>query len=61
MPLIDLIVTLVVVGFLLWLANTLIPMEAKVKSALNAVVILFVVLWILGLVFPSLPSVRIGR
>lgn len=60
MPIIQVIVVLIVVGFLLWLLSFL-PMDAKIKGILNAVVILLVVLWILGLFFPGFTSFRIGR
>jgi len=47
MPLISLIVTLIVVGVLLWLVNTYIPMDSKIKRILNAVVVICVVVWLL--------------
>lgn len=47
MPIIQLIVILIVIGVLLWLVNSFIPMDEKIKSILNAVVIIFVVIWLL--------------
>ena len=47
MSLITLVITLIVVGILLWLVNTYIPMDAKIKQVLNVVVIIVVVLWLL--------------
>ncbi|MCX6950639.1 MAG: hypothetical protein NTV51_00385 [Verrucomicrobia bacterium] len=47
MPLINVVLTLVVVGVLLWLINTYIPMQSTIKSILNAVVVIAVVLWLL--------------
>jgi hypothetical protein len=47
MSLISVIVTLIVVGVLLWLVNTYIPMDGKIKKILNAVVVICVVLWLL--------------
>jgi hypothetical protein len=47
MPLISVIIVLLVVGVLLWLVNTYIPMDGKIKSILNAVVVIAVVLWLL--------------
>jgi hypothetical protein len=47
MPLINLVVTLIVVGILLWLVNTYIPMDAKIKKILNIVVVICVVVWLL--------------
>jgi hypothetical protein len=47
MSLISLVITLVVIGVLLWLINTYIPMDGKIKSILNAVVVICVVIWLL--------------
>ena len=47
MSLISVIVTLVVVGVILWLVNTYIPMDGKIKQILNIVVIIVVCLWLL--------------
>ena len=47
MPVINLLVTLVVVGVLLWLVNNYLPMDRKIKGILNVVVVVLVVLWIL--------------
>lgn len=61
MPLIDLVIILIVVGVLLWLVNTYIPMDGMVKRVLNVVVIIALVLWLLkafGLL-DSLSSVTI--
>ncbi|WP_198415423.1 MULTISPECIES: Thivi_2564 family membrane protein [Sulfuriferula] len=63
MPLIQLVIVLVVVGVVLWLINTYIPMEATIKKILNVVVIIAVILWLLSVfgVLGSLSGVRIGR
>ena len=47
MSLISIILTLIVVGILLWLVNSYIPMDGKIKNILNAVVVIAVVLWLL--------------
>jgi len=47
MSLITLIVTLIVIGVLLWLVNTYIPMDGKIKNILNVVVVICVVIWLL--------------
>ena len=47
MPLINVVLTLVVVGVLLWLINTYIPMDAKIKNIMNIVVVIAVVIWLL--------------
>ena len=63
MSLITLIVILIVVGVLLWLINTYIPMDAKIKQILNAVVVIAVVLWLLqqfGLL-AQLSNIHVGH
>jgi len=47
MPLVTVVITLVVVGILLWLVNRFIPMQGQIKGILNAVVVIVVVIWIL--------------
>ena len=47
MPLITIVLVLIVVGVLLWLINTYIPMDAKIKNILNIVVVVAVVIWLL--------------
>ena len=47
MSLISLLVVLIVVGVILWLINTYIPMDAKIKKILNVVVVIAVILWLL--------------
>lgn len=47
MPLITIVITLIVVGLLLWLVNTYIPMAASIKKILNIVVVIAVILWLL--------------
>jgi 1-acyl-sn-glycerol-3-phosphate acyltransferase len=47
MSLISLAITLIVIGVLLWLVNTYIPMDGKIKKILNIVVVICVVIWLL--------------
>lgn len=47
MPLLNVILTLIVVGVILWLINTYIPMQATIKKILNVVVVIVVILWLL--------------
>ena len=47
MSLISLAVTLIVIGVLLWLVNTYLPMDGKIKQILNVVVVICVVIWLL--------------
>lgn len=63
MPLVSVVITLIVVGVLLWLVNTYIPMDAKIKQVLNVVVLVAVVLWLLSAfgLFGHLGNVRVGR
>jgi hypothetical protein len=52
-----------VVGFLLWLVNTYIPMEPTIKRIITVVVIIVVVLWLLSVfgLLPSLGTIHVGR
>ena len=63
MPLIHVIVVLIVVGVLLWLVNSYIPMAGSIKSILNAVVIIVVVLWLLSVfgLIGELSTIRVGK
>ena len=61
MSLIDLVVILIVVGLLLWLVNTYIPMDGKIKQIINVVVVIAVVLWLIQLFVGPLPDIRVGR
>jgi hypothetical protein len=62
MPLLTIVLILIVVGVLLWLVNTYIPMDGKIKSILNAVVVIAVVIWLLQVfgVLGSLSGIRVG-
>jgi hypothetical protein len=62
MPLLQILLVLIVVGVLLWLVNSFIPMQSTIKSILNAVVVIVVVLWLLNVfgLFHSFNHIRIG-
>jgi predicted membrane protein len=47
MPLVNIVLALIVVGVALWLINTYIPMASSIKTILNVVVVVAVVIWIL--------------
>jgi hypothetical protein len=47
MPLINVLITLIVVGVILWVVNTYIPMDRKIKSILNVVALIAVLIWLL--------------
>ena len=59
------VLTLIVVGILLWLVNSYVPMDGKIKNILNAVVVICVVLWLLSvfgvLTYLSAPVPRLHR
>ncbi|MCE5275843.1 MAG: Thivi_2564 family membrane protein [Syntrophaceae bacterium] len=63
MPLIQVVVVLIVVGFILWLINRFIPMAGSIKTILNAVVVIAVVLWLLSIfgVLSSFSNIHVGR
>ncbi|MBU2570691.1 MAG: hypothetical protein KJ725_11820 [Gammaproteobacteria bacterium] len=60
--LVSVVIALVVVGLLLWLVNSYIPMDGRIKQILNIVVIIAVILWLLSVfgVLSGLPRMRIG-
>lgn len=62
MPLMNVLLTLIVAGVLLWLVNRYIPMDAKIKQILNIVAVIAVVLWVLNVfgLFSRLGAVRVG-
>jgi len=62
MPLVNVVLTLIVVGVLLWLINRFIPMASSIKSILNAVVVIVVVLWLLNVfgVLSTVSRFRVG-
>jgi hypothetical protein len=62
MPLIQILLTLIVVGVLLWLVNSFIPMQGTIKSILNGIVVIALVLWLLNVfgLFHSLGHIRVG-
>jgi cytosine/uracil/thiamine/allantoin permease len=63
MDLISFVITLAVVGIILWAINTYIPMQGTIKNILNVVVIIAVLIWVLnvfGLIGP-IHTIRIGK
>ena len=57
MPILTIIIVILVVGVLLWLINSYIPMQRTIKSILNAVVVIILVIWLLK-VFGVLDSLQ---
>lgn len=63
MPLLNLVIALIVVGFALWLINRFIPMAGSIKSILNVVVVVAVCVWVLQATgwWGALSTYRISR
>jgi predicted membrane protein len=63
MPLLNIVVALIVVGVGLWLINRFIPMASSIKTILNVVVVVAVVVWVLQAVglWGDVASYRITR
>jgi hypothetical protein len=47
MPLLTILIVIIVAGVLLWLVNTYIPMDGKIKTIFNVVVVIIVIVWLL--------------
>jgi hypothetical protein len=63
MPLVTIVIILIAVGVLLWLVNTYIPMDGKIKGILNAVVVIAVVIWLLQVfgLLGSITNIHVGK
>ena len=63
MPLIQLVIVLAVVGLILWVINSYIPMQATMKKILNAVVVIAVIFWLLNVfgIIGALQGIHMGR
>lgn len=61
MPILNILIVLIIVGFLLWVVNTYIPMDRKIKSIFNLVVVVAVIIWLLKVfgLFDSLSNVTV--
>ena len=47
-PIITIIIALIIIGFVMWIINTYIPMAGGVKAILNGLVIILILLWLLS-------------
>lgn len=47
MSLLSILLAIIIVGVLLWVINTYIPMDRKIKNILNIVVVVILVIWLL--------------
>jgi hypothetical protein len=63
MSLMYVVLVLIVVGVILWLINSYIPMQGTIKSILNAVVVICVVIWLLSVfgVLDGFSSVKVPQ
>jgi hypothetical protein len=61
MPLLTILLVIIVVGVLLWLVNSFIPMDHNIKKILNVVVIIILIVWLLKVfgIFGSLMDIHI--
>lgn len=61
MSLLNIVLVLIVVGVLLWLVNTYIPMDGKIKKILNVVVVIVVIVWLLKVfgLFNSVANIHV--
>ena len=62
MSLISLVIVLIVIGVLLWLVETEIPMNPTIKKIVRIVVILVVCIWLLQVfgILPDLNAIKVG-
>jgi hypothetical protein len=58
MPLIQLIVVLIVIGLLLYIVESLLPIDPTIKMVIRVLILIAVILWLLSLV--GLLPARIG-
>ncbi len=63
MPLVTIVLILIAVGVVLWLINTYVPMDGKIKGILNAVVVIAVVIWLLQVfgLLDTVTNIRVGK
>jgi len=50
MPLVQLIVVLIVIGLVLYLVETLLPIDPAIKQIIRVVLVIALILWLLSLV-----------
>ncbi len=47
MPILTVLIVLIAAGVLLWLVNSYVPMDGKIKNIFNIVVVIVVIVWLL--------------
>jgi hypothetical protein len=62
MPILQVVIILIAVGVLLWLVNSIIPMQGTIKKVLNSVVVIAVIWWLLNItgMLHTLSRIRVG-
>ena len=43
----SILITLLVVGIILWAINSFVPMDEKIKKILNVIIVILVIIWLL--------------
>lgn len=63
MPILPILITLIIVGVLVWLVNTYIPMAEPWKKFFNIVAIVLTAIWLLNVfgAFAYLGNARVGH
>ena len=61
MPLLTILLVIILVGVVLWLINSFIPMAGSIKTILNVVVVIILVVWLLKVfgLFSSLTNIHV--
>ena len=62
MPILSILLVIVIMDVLLWALNSFVPMDSKVRSILNIVVVLLLIIWLLqvfGLI-SGFGNIRVG-
>lgn len=61
MPLLTILLVIIIVGVLLWLINSFIPMDRNIKTILNVVVVIVLIVWLLKVfgILASLTDIHI--
>ncbi|MCW3090286.1 MAG: hypothetical protein JWP81_1355 [Ferruginibacter sp.] len=61
MPILTILIVLIVAGVILYLINRYIPMDGKIKSILNIVVVILIIVWLLKVfgILGSLSTIKV--
>jgi hypothetical protein len=60
MNLLSLILLLIVIGVVLYLVNRFIPMDQAIKTILNVVIVVVIIIWLIEALFPGLGTIQLG-